>query len=269
MSAYLVAGFDTRRLVGGMDLMWVGPGTGHVALAGTHAHRDLSPVMGSGNYRALVDAINAQLGSAPLSLSFDSTTKRYTFVFSDPLSVVFNDLTTPGGRNLAAALGFDYRHPRASGGSASDPYAITLSGPAGSYEGNVAPYYLLELARPGPSDYSRPYEVSGQTKRGISNRGRAYSIGPRTREERIKFTLKFNTLASTFAREADPDAPWTYEHLVKHTRCREPILLSYPAEELVYKNTQGEFDESSRQSVWKDYHGRWDLAVEGQFLGYL
>src|SRR5690606_38801122 len=124
------------------------------------------------------------------------------------------------GKRLAAVLGFDYTHPGASGGSASDPYNITLSIGA-TAPGNAAPYYALALDRDGPSEFSRPFETSGQTKRQVSSNGTAYSIGPRTRERRIKMSLKFQSLASTFADEADPSAPWAYEHLVMHARYHE------------------------------------------------
>lgn len=268
MAAYLLAGFDTARL-GGMEFAFENAsGIGGGTISGTLAHRDLSPVMGTGEYTALVDAVAAGMmrPGAP-ALAFSTTTLRYTFTFSEETAVYFGALGT-AGKNLAAALGFDYTHPQASGGSASDPYNIMLSA-GDSATSSVAPFYLLELARPGPADYSRPFEVSGQTRRQVSSNGQAFSLGPRTYEERVKFSLRFNTLASTFAREAEASAPWTYEHLVKHARCHEPILFSYPAEELVYKNVRGEFDEEARKSVWQDFHKRWNLHVEGQFLGWL
>lgn len=281
MSAYLLTGWDTARL-GSMKVAYSDPDVvAEVAAvpAGTYAHRDLSGATGSGQYTdvatVLGAALNALGAAGTMTVAFDASSLAYVVSNdSDGFTLDFRSSTLgdSSGKRLAAALGFDYQHPYATGGSAADPYniALALTPPqAGSYTSNVTPYYALALSKAGPAKYTRPYEVSGQTKRQTSVNGNAYSIGPTTYEKRVKFQLLFQTLASTFASEASATVPWTYEALVQHARCWEPILLSYTAEDVVYKLVRGEFDEESRQSVWQDYHGRWNLAVEGQYLGVL
>jgi hypothetical protein len=281
--AYLLAGFDTAR-IGSLALHYDdGDDTGVVTLAaGTYAHRNLSSVMGAGNYTdlrtAVYDALTAfAINNGPPLVFFDIATQRYRFQLQDATEVIDFRRATIGsaaGNRLAAALGFNYQNASAAGGSASDPYDIVLNhdpAPVGgsSYVSNVTPTYYLALARDGVSGYTRPYETSGQTKRGVSSKGNAYSIEPHTYEKRAKFRIRFMELASVFADDAALSAPWTYEHLVQHARAREPLLLSYPAEDLVYKLVNADFDQDARSPVWNDYHGKWDLSVEAQVLGRL
>ena len=257
MAAYLLAGFDIER-IGTHTLAFSDDGGSHSfsLVDGTYALRDLSSVMGAGLYTAIAAKIQAEMnaasdGAGAYTVTWSSTTYAFTIAYSGG-----NFGMTLTGTDAAARMG------RLLGFSAN------ASG-AASYTSTRTPYYVLALAKEGPADYSRDYEVSGQTKRQASAGARAFSIGPRRYERRTKFDLQFNTLASTFADKATASAPWTYEHLVQHARCHEPIVLAYSAESLVYKLVKGEFDEDARKSVWGDYHGRWHLGVEGQVLGRL
>lgn len=272
--AYLLAGFDLERLGTMAVAVDDGNESGTATISeGTFAHRALTSATVTGYLAfpsAVGDALDAILTTSGSVVSFTAATLSYSIALDTPNSLDFTEVTlgSTAGHRLAAALGYTYQHAQASGGSSSAPYDITLSG-AASYTSNVTPYYALALAKAGPSDYSRDYETSGQTRRQVSANGTAYSIGPRTYERRTKFGLRFNTLAGVFADEASTSAPWTYEHLVKHARAHQPILLSYSAEDLVYKLVKAEFDEDARKAVWKDFHGLWDLSVEGQVLGRL
>ena len=273
--AYLLTGFDLAR-VGSMRC-FVNDGTDSGTVTVTsdiYCHRDLSSVMGSGNYtdlattlETLIDAVLTTHGS---DVSFSLSTLTYTIASAggQTLSLDFRSATLgdDSGKRLAAALGFTYEHDDATGGSSSDPFNIQLSGKS-TYESNVTPYYALALARGGPSDYSRPYHTSGQTKRAVSVNGTAYGVRPRTLEKRVRFRLRFQTLASVFAADASESAPWTYEDLLDHVGTWEPVLLSSDAGDIVFKYVDPDFTEDSRAPVWSDYHGRWDLSVEGQYLG--
>lgn len=253
--AYLLAGFDTARMgtitLAGSD----DGGPWSVDLpAGTYAHRDLSSVMGAGNYVELASVLETLANGATSGIGtyvfWWNAATGYNIEYDSGFSLTFTG--SSAAERMGQILGFS-----------SDASGATF------YQSTHTPYYALALDRDGPSEFSRPFETSGQTKRQVSSNGTAYSIGPRSRERRIKMSLKFQSLASTFADEADPSAPWTYEHLVMHARCHEPILLSYPGGDIVYKNIRGEFDEDSRRSAWNDYHGKWHLPVEGQYLGRL
>jgi hypothetical protein len=79
----------------------------------------------------------------------------------------------------------------------------------------------------------------------------------------------FQTLAATFAAEASASAPWTYEDLLDHIGALEPVLLSYTGGDIIYQMIDPEFSEDARSSAFGDYHGRWHLRVEGQYLGAL
>lgn len=276
--AYLLAGFDTHRLgpmrVHASDTFSSGVAT---VTPGTYAHRDLSSVMGIGEYTPLATELDARLdgvlSSALASVAWNAATGAYTITSLGNASPVLDfrasTLGDASGQRLAAALGFTYQHPQATGGSSAAPFDIVITGATTSYTSNAKPYYYLALAKSGPSNYSRDFETGGQIRRQVSAKGRAFSIGPRTYERRTKFDLQFQALASTFADEATDAAPWTYEHLVTHARCHEPVVLSYDAEDLVYTLVRGEWDEDARSSVWGDYHGLWHISVEGQVLGRL
>lgn len=267
MSAYLLTGLDTARL--GSLAVAVNDGTDSgtaTVAAGTYAHRDLSSVMGSGEYTDLATALGTALDaviSAGMTVTWSSTTLLYTISHDDSTATSL-DFTSTAGQRLAAALGFTADHSDGAGTG----YSVTLSG-ASSYTSNVTPYYALALAKAGPAKYSQPFEVAGQVKRQVSVKANAYSVAPTTLEKRVKFALLFNTLASVFSSKASASVPWTYEDLVAHARCWEPTLLSYSAEDLVYKDVRGTFDEDARQSVWQDYQARWNLTIEGQYLGSL
>jgi hypothetical protein len=277
MAAYLLTGWDTSR-VGAMSL-YADDGTddGTVTLTtGTYCHRDLSSVMGTGEYTDLVTELNARLdavltGSGFDTVSWSSSTLKYTLTSSPNVSLDFRSATlgSDAGQRLAAALGYNYNHGDATGGSAGDPYDILLSG-AASYVSNVVPAYALALSRDGVTDYSRPFEPPGQTMRQVSRNANAYSIGPSTYEKRWTAKWRFQTLATVFAAEADDTAaPWTYEDLLEHARCWEPALLSYTGASAaqVFKFVEAEFSDKARSPVWNNYHGKWDLKVSAQHLG--
>lgn len=257
MAAYLLAGFDFARL--GTHTLAFSDDGGAASFSlttGTHALRDLSSVTGLGTYTSIAAKIAAEMnaasaGAGTYTATWSSTTYRFTIAYS-----AGNFSLTLSGSDAALRMG------RLLG------FSTNQSG-AASYVSTRTPYYVLALAKAGPADYSRDFEVPGQVRRQVSGNGRAFSIGPRTFERRTKLALKFNTLSSTFADEATAAAPWTYEHLVTHARAHQPILLSYPAEDLVFKLVKPEFDEDARNPPWQDYHGLWHLGIEGQVLGRL
>lgn len=275
--AYLLTGWDTARIGGLSVAVSDAYNSGTVTIpAGTYAHRGLSPAMGSGRYvefaPVLQTRIRTVLVAALANAAWDPVTGRYTLSSVGNASPVFDFRTSaagPGGPRLAKALGFTYLHPFASGGSAAAPYDVRLSGHSTSYVGDADPAYYLGLAKAGPSDYSRDHETSGQTVRQVSSNATTYSVGPLTRERRTKFKLRFQALETVFEHARAHPVLWTYESLVMHARCVEPVLLGYSAEDLVVKLVNGDFDEAARSSVWRDYHGHWDLSVEAQVIGRL
>lgn len=277
MAAYLLTGWDTAR-TGAMSVSASdGTNSGTATLTtGTYAHRDLSAVMGTGEYTDLVTELNARLDAVLTTNGFDtvswsSSTLKYTLTSSPNVALDFRSSTlgSDAGQRLAQALGFTYQHASATGGSAGDPYDIRLSG-AATYVSNVVPAYALALARDGVSDYSRPFVPSGQIVRQVSRRATSYAMGPTTLEKRWKGVLRFNALANVHASEADASvAPWTYEDLLEHAGAWEPALLSYSgeADDMVFRFIDPEFSDQARVPVWSNYHGKWDLKITGQYLG--
>lgn len=276
--AYLLTGWDIAR-TGAMKVsISDGTDSGTLSLSGTLAHDDLSSVMGAGEYTDLVTdfdaAADAILTTNGLdTISWSSTTGLYTITSSPNLTLDFTSATLgdSSGKRLAEAMGFNYNHTSATGGSASDPYNVSLSG-ASSYVSNVTPAYYLALARDGVSDYERPSVVKGQIERVTSSSGNGYAVGPATFEKRIKFRVRFQTLAATHASEQDDTAaPWTYEDLCEHAGAWEPVVLSHSGEtnDAVFLLVEPEFDSGKVKPVWSNYHGKWDLEIAGQYLGRL
>ena len=282
--AHLMTGIDLSRTGGLAVYLDDGADAGLMetsAAGGTYCHTDISSVVSG--YTALDAALLAGFqgvlttNAANLSVDFDSSTFYTVAISGGPnLSLDFRDDATPNGvgsgsdagKRLAAALGFDYTHSAATGGSASNPYDIKLSGQP-EYISNVAPYYYLALARDGVSRYSRDFEVGGQIKRGMTASGTPYGIGPRTFEKRTRFGLRFQSLASVFPDQAAASARWTFWDLLEHARVWEPVLLSYTSEDLVINLVDAEFTENARRPVWPNYHEKWDLEVLGQVRGLL
>lgn len=258
--AHLLTGFDVAR-IGALDVMVTDSGgvpTSMRYVAGTYAHVDLSGVMGASAYlewaTKFEDDLNAQ---ATLDGTYTVTwaaATGYTISATGGGNVTldFSGVTTPAeGTRMRQLLGMS--------GDRSG---------AASYSSQVTPYYYLALSRSAPAGYSRPFKPSGQTKRGVSVNGNAYSVRPTTRERRVKMQLRFQSLATVFADEASASVPWTYEDLLDHAGAWEPVLLDYDAAtDPVFTIVDPEFSEEARKPVWNDYHGKWDLSLEGQYLG--
>lgn len=271
--AYLMTGLSVAR-VGALAAAiddGLDPGTAELA-SGTYAHRDLSGAGGvAASYTDLATAVQLAMSTVLTTLgatvTFSLSTLRYTVTFGGSGVIDFRTATLGDdrGKRMAAALGFNYAHANAVGGSASDPFNFFLSG-AVSFTSNVAPYYLFELSRDGISDYEPPYEKEGQTKRVESSLGNAFSIGPRTRVQHVDWTVRFQTRETVLSRYSADEA-WTYEDLVKHARAWEPILLHTTELDLVCLNREGDFHRRARQPEWSNYHGRWSLPFRGQYVG--
>jgi hypothetical protein len=259
--AYLLAGWDFARFESSDQFnITVTPSAGApqaiTETSGTYAHRDLQAVTGSGYYDDFATRLKSKLDALAPS-------RVYTVTWAAATGYT---MSVGGGATFAIAFN-NTRSSQLLG------FSGNLSA-AASHASDRTPYYYLALARDGLSKYSRPFERAEQTKRVISSSGNAYSIGPATRERGLKGTLRFQTLATVFADEAASSVPWTYEHLVQHARCWEPLLLSLgpsssPTEDLVVKLIRGEFDDEARNPVWNDYHGKWDLPLDLQYLGAL
>jgi len=256
--AHLLAGWDFARYETAPAFTIDDDGAAHLITfsTGTYCHIDLQSVLGTGAYddfaTALQTAINAVVdGSNTYAVTFVTSPTPGYLIEADTVnfSLAFSG---DAGTNMRRILGLSGNQSGAS-----------------EYSSDVTAYYYLALARDGYSDFSRPFETAGQTKRVVSSNASAYSVGPQTYEERLKLKMRFNALASVFEDQAVTAAPWTYEALRKHVRCHQPVVFrtTTPAANLVCKFVTGEFDEGSRKSVFRDYHAKWDLEVEAQYLG--
>lgn len=280
--AYLLAGFDIVRLGSMQVAVNDGTDSGTATVPqGKYCHRDitaLSAKLGSGNYddfaTAVDGAIDAVLTTHSSGVSVALATGAYTlgtYNANTTLDFTSATLTDSSGKRLAAALGFNYNHSDATGGSATDPYNISLSG-ATSYVSNVTPKYYLALARDGitHTDGWPPYQVAGQTHHVTTTLGNGYGKGPSTKTEFCEIKLGFQTKASVFAQNADDTAaPWTYEDLVTHAGTWEPIVVSTTALEFVLKDRVGDFGKDQRRSVFDAFHAKWHIDLAGHFIGYL
>lgn len=257
MAGFIVAGWDFARL-GEHDLRLTDDGGTYTIdyTAGTYAHRDLQSVMGTGFYDDFAGKLAADMtarpGAGTYTVTWSAITLKYTLSYSaGNFSIDFTSTTFR--QRMGQMLGF----------------SANVSG-ASSYVSTRIPYYALALARDGVSNYSRPYETRGQTVRGVSVNASAYSIGPATYEKRISGKFRFMGLSAVHAETALSGTPWTYEHLLQHARCVEPVYIETTTTDLlVCKFVDSEFHEEARVPVWNDYHALWDVKFEVQRLGQL
>jgi hypothetical protein len=254
MPAYLYSSWNLGR-IGPIALQLVDDdGTETVRLTtGTFAHVNLSSVVTG--VTAFASGLQTALNVGPRAGKYSVTwavATGYTVGYTGSASAVsFSAVTATEGVRMRRILGF-------SGNFSAFP-AVS----------DVRPFYVLDLARDGLSGFSRDFEVSGQTQRQVSVKGNAFTVSPLTHERRFKGRTRFMPRARVFASEATTAVPWTFEHLLQHARCREALLLDMPGDRIVYRSVNGEFDEASRKPVFGDFHGLWDLAIEGQVLGRL
>jgi len=248
MSVRYEWGFDVAQLV--LDGAAVGSlaayindatdaGLGELT-SGTHCHTDISGVMGSGEFTSFPDALEAEFDTIFTTygfdeVSFDGSSYTLTYDASFTYTIDFRDAATPNGvgsgsdagKMLAAILGFDYNHASATGGSASDPYNIQLSG-ATTYTSNVRPYFLILPAVTGRSNMSDVYEEEGGVSEAVADDGTAYHVAKDGLAIYSDWTQmgETNTAPTThtddgtpvFKRSATTEIPWTYQHAWEHSR---------------------------------------------------
>lgn len=267
MAAYLTSAWDFARV--GAAAMHVTDDGGSFEVritSGRNSHVDISGIGATSNVTLFATTLQTALNAGSSGFSTYTVTPQlggaagvsYQIDYGDTVTISFTTgvTTAAEGVRMRQLLGFT--------GNPSPSDQISSDVP-----GAPPAYYTLTLARDGVSDYSRDFEASGQTQRQVSRNANAYSVGPLTYEKRTKFRVRFMALASVFADQATSATPFTFEHLVQHARCHEPIVLHTSTEDLVFKLINGDFDESVRKPVWNDYHGLWDLSIEGQVLGRL
>lgn len=265
MPSYLASGFDLGR-IGGLE-MGVADGTnsGTATLStGRFCHRSLAALIsGYGAFSVALDAaIDAVLTTHGASVSFSEATGRYTVgPFNANATLT---MTSTAGQRMAAALGFTAAHASGTGSG----YSVSLSG-ATSYVGNVAPRYYVALSRDGISRFTRPYDAPGQTRHVITTRANGYGISPHTKIRFVDFEVRLQHGALVFPELAESAAPWTLSDLFDHAGTWEPIALVTTGAAFVYKDRGGDLTNERRTPQWSDYHGRWTVLVEGQFLGWL
>ena len=204
--------------------------------SGTLCHTDISSVMGSGEFTGLASALQTEIDTVVGSLvAYTGSTMSYRILTTGTPSFDFRDAATPNGvgsgssagRMLAAALGFNYEHPDATGGSASDPYNILLSG-ASEYSSNVRPYFVINPAIPGRSNMSDEYEEEGGVSEAVADDGTAYHVAKDGLAIYSDWVQMGETSADTFTatgagtpvfkRDATAAVPWSYQHAWEHSR---------------------------------------------------
>lgn len=203
--------------------------------SGTYTHAAFDITIAGTTYADLQGDLEA--GSP--SLNVISPNFASTLVYSVSLnatgSLDFRDDATPNGvgagsnsgKMLAALLGFNYQHANASGGSASNPYDIVLSG-AQTYVSNCRPYCIILPTIQGRTDVSDEYETDGIASESSADDGTHYVVavdGSAILTDWMQ-TCETDTPPSThsddgmavFKRNATAEVPWSYQHAWEHAR---------------------------------------------------
>ncbi len=293
-------GFDVEQLV--LDetavaalAVYVDNGTndGLVSItSGTFCHTDLSSVLGSGEYTALstqvytdLNTILSTLGWDAIAWDGDSYTLTYDNAGSLNASLDFRDAATPNGvgsgssagKMLAAALGFNYLHADATGGSASDPYNIVLSGQS-EYVSNCRPYFLYTPKIPGRSNMSDEYEAENSVAEASADDGSAFYVArdgaalfsdwQQVAEDNSPPTTHPDLGGAVFKRAATVEIPWSLQHAWEHSRSvgSAPIFVVDGSELAVHELRADGLSFRPVRFAAPDYP-LWSVAFKTRLLG--
>ncbi len=224
----------------------------------TWCHRNLSGVLGSGNYQSFPTQLENALDAASANgytynVVFNSTTLRYTISAGsgEDFDIEYNSGTTAEVR-MFQILGL----AGASAGSTS------------TYTGTRVPYYVIGSAMGAASEKTDDYEPPGIVEGSFSDSGQDFSVSRTASPVFSDFSLAFEAKSASFKREATTTVPWTYQHMWEHARGTEPFVVVDDSESTVHRlRPEGGSFQPRRASA--DYDNYWHHMFKTYMLGRL
>jgi hypothetical protein len=176
--------------------------------AGRYAHRDLSAVMGTGEYTAFSSAFAAALNAdATLSGTFTVTWNEISGFYTVARTTGTFSTGNPSGTVAGRILG-----------------RTSAAGAAASFTSQIRAHYSILTACGGISNVHDEYEPAGLVEGDETFGGGRSSVDEAIDLKYHDFTIPLESKAATFAYAASSDA-WTFQHLWEHARAIEPIYL--------------------------------------------
>lgn len=257
--------------------------------SGTYAHTAIDSATGSGTFTKFDPAIEAAFTALSIGMNviYSASTATYTLDLGAIGSLDFRDAATPNGvgsgssagKMMAALLGYNYQHDDATGGSASDPYNIRLSGQQ-SYASNCRPYCVILPTIQGRSEMSDEYEPEGVSRESVADDGTSYHVsvdGASIWYDWIQMAETDSPPAThsddgmaVFKRNATAEVPWSYQHAWEHARTGGslPFLVVDGSDSEVYRLRSDGLAFRPQRFASKDY-SLWSIPFRARLLGRL
>lgn len=248
------AGFDSADL-GTLSVAvsgTIGSGTATVA-AGTYCHRDLSSVMGSGEYTAITAAVKTALDAVAgtWTVSYSTSTNRVTISATAAFVLTW---TGAAGERLRKILGF----------------STTATSVGDTVTGDIAPYFTLVPAISGRSKFVESYVPDDTVREAAADDDESFAtekergsdaMDPDDEIMHCDWQQAMEPLAAVMIRSAAASAPWTWEHFFKHLGGTHPYAVLDGAATTVHtlREQGAAFTAGVRQRVTADYDGLWVL----------
>lgn len=251
MSLIYYAAWDVTALP--MTLTVTGTGAGSYSLSASqmYAHYELGNDPGTGLY---IDSLGSGLAIAGLTaagftVSLNLTTLRYTI--SRGAGTFALTFSTDAQLNMMYALGF-----------------TASTGLATSHTGTAAPYYLIQAAIGGRSQYSDLYEPDDLAQEAVSDGGSAFIVSKDTDELWCDWVQQMESKQATLTRAA-AGSQWTWQDFFKHCRGTYPFGVIGDGDDHLYQlRAEGaHFGIDTRQRVTPDYDDLWNISLRTRYLG--
>lgn len=252
MALYIEAGWDFA-VIGQFSLQFTDAGGSStiVISTGRYAHRDLTSVMGTGEYDDFAGALQAALNAdatltGVYTVTFAQATGFYTVSIGAGTFSTANPSGTVAGRIL---------------GRTAAAAAVT------SFTSTVRAYYSISTTTGGKSQVKDDYEQSGLVVGGHTMGATAYSATPSDSIVLHDFTVPMETKEKTYSRSATSADPWTFQHLFEHVRGEYPIFVDEGASPRSVHQLRAESAHFEPRREVADYDGQWNIDLRTYLIG--
>lgn len=224
--------------------------------SGKYAHSTMATVMGS-DYTAfssaLQTAMNATASARTFTVALSTASFGYQYTITpDAGTIVITNSTNTVAKNV---LGFN-----------SLP-----TGAAASISSQICPYYVIVPSVAARTSVSDDYEPGDLAYDAEADDGSSYGISRTSAPTYHDWKQCFESKAKTFIRSASTSVPWTYQHMFRHCRNVEPILVTdadggATSDDMVVKlRAEGAVWHPERNEA--DYDGEWHVPFMTRVLG--
>lgn len=221
--------------------------------SGRYAHRDLTAVMGTGEYDDLATAWKAALDASPLDGTFTVTWSSSTYyTIASTVNFSINSWNTLGGQVFGL-----------TGGTFAS---------AASHVSFLVPYYFFNATTPSRSNNPNgPRESESIAEDAEAGESTSYGVVdpsvPRYRAWTQMFEPKAKALIQYAPAAAAGVAPWTLEHFIAHCRNIEPFGVEDSYGESVHKLRAHSCTKNEISQAIPNQETYWHMQFATRYLG--